>query len=116
VIRTLTTLLAVAALVAVVSPVALAGSTHPNDRAGRLGPGAVTQPDSAVAPSGRPDGRDLPAGPDRAADVPAVIVRSVPDDGFDWSSALLGAAGAAGIALALAGSLALRSRTPSAAR
>jgi hypothetical protein len=48
--------------------------------------------------------------------VPAVIVRSVPDDGFDWGSALLGAAGAAGIALALAGSLALRSRTPSAAR
>jgi hypothetical protein len=114
VIRTLTTLAAAVALLVVASPVAAA--THPNDRAGMLGPGAVAQSEDTAAPTGLPNGRELPDGADRAPVLPTVIVRSDSDEGFDWSSALLGAAGVAGIALGLAGSLAMRGRTPSTAR
>jgi hypothetical protein len=102
--RTLATFFVVAAMVALLAPVALAGSSprpvRPDDRGGLLGVGAVEATKAGAPETSR---RHLPD----AADVPPVVVRIEPQprDGFDWSAALLGAGAAAGLALVLAGSL-----------
>src|SRR5262245_96325 len=104
--RMLATLFVVATMVAPLAAVAQAGSpqrpVRPDDRGGLHGVGAV-QATNAGAPATKPD----------AADVPPVVVRIEPQprDGFDWSSALLGAGAAAGLALVLAGSSLVVTRT-----
>jgi len=103
--RTLATFFVVAAMVALLAPVAQPGSSpspvRPDDRGGMLGVGAVEASNDAVRAARHPNGV-----PD-SADVPPVVVRIVPQprDEFDWSAALLGAGAAAGLALVLAGSL-----------
>jgi hypothetical protein len=100
--RTLATFFVVAALVALLAPVASAGPSprpvRPDDRGGMLGVGGVEAATSRARPIRRPEG-----------DVPRVVVRIQPQprDGFDWSAAFLGAGAAAGLALVLAGSLVL---------
>lgn len=110
--RMLATLFVVAAMVALLAPVAQAGSSprpvRPDDRGGLLGIGAVEATKAGAQATRRPN-----AVPD-AADVRPVVVRIVPQPGdrFDWSAALLGAGAAAGLALILAGSLVvMRTRT-----
>jgi hypothetical protein len=112
--RTLATFFVVAAMVALLAPVAPAGSAprpvRPDDRGGLLGVGAVQATNAGAPATRRPDVRHVPD----AADVPPVVVRIEPQprDGFDWSAALLGAGAAAGLALVLAGSLVvMRTRT-----
>src|SRR6188472_1383409 len=56
---------------------------------------------------------DPPVGHQGAASAPqrsAVVVRSAPDNGFDWGSAGIGAAAGAGLVLVGAGSFALTYR------
>lgn len=80
------------------------GSARPDDRAGARGPGALVVSQSGV----RPD--DL-AGIRGPGSIPAVFVASGSSrDGFDWSDAGVGAAGALGLALLLLGGLQLAAR------
>jgi hypothetical protein len=55
-----------------------------------------------VAPSGRPDGREMPDGVDLAPAQPTIVVAT---DGFDWDDAGIGLAGGLGLALVLGGAL-----------
>ena len=110
--RTIATFFVVAAMVALLAPVAQAGSpprpVRPDDRGGLLGVGAVEASTAAVWAARHPN-----SGVD-STDVPQVVVRIAPQprDRFDWSAALLGAGAAAGLALVLAGSLlVMRTRT-----
>ena len=79
--RTLATFFLVAAIVALLAPVASAESSprpvRPDDRGGLLGIGAV-EATKAGAQAPRPDGRVLPD----AADVPPVVVSGINCSGF----------------------------------
>jgi len=91
-------------------------ASHPDNRAGMRGVGAITAAASApvrpddrpglrgvggaeavIAPSGRPDGRLLPDGADLGDPRPTVVL--VDGNGFDWGDATIGAVGALGASL-----------------
>jgi len=75
----------------------VAGSTHPDNRAAARGPGAIA---ANVSGAPRPDDRGDARGP--GATLPTVVAVST-GNGFDWSAAVVGAAGGMGAALLLAG-------------